>query len=500
MRAVKLMFLSLLAILIVASSGWPLDGKTTHVILLLDASGSMKKTDPLNLRLDAGELFVRLLDRRFSLSILSFHSRVDIVSLEKDPVKERRLLLKRLRGISSNGLYTDIYTALKDVLELTGQQRGRTVVVLLSDGRMDTGNPDRDREKTSLIRKNLLPLAKTRNIPIYTVAFSELSDRKLLKEIAVKTDALSFMVKNAREIHQAFTRIFNEIQHPDSLPINNKGFLVDNSIEDINIIVTKADPNRGVVLEDPGGNRYTSRKHPPYMRWYSTLAFEMIGMGSPQAGRWKIHFSASEGNQIFILTDLKLRTKAVKNLYSTGDKIVVETWLEEKGKRLDNIPILLRNIDFSASLNTRGRLIKKMVLKDDGVPPDRLKNDGVYTDTVSLDQTGEFLLRVVARGKTFERKVEKIFSVIEGDRGFSKKKDIEIETIDGSSTPEIRDKKEGDGYSWRGVILNFFIINIAAGLTVLIVIAMRKRDRAPQYLKDLLSRSKSLIKRRKDED
>ena len=50
------------------------------------------------------------------------------------------------------------------------------------------------------------------------------------------------------------------------------------------------------------------------------------------------------------------------------------------------------------------------------------------------------------------------------------------------------------------MILNFFIINIVAGLTVLIVIAIKKRDRTPQYLKGLLSRSKSLIKRRKDED
>ncbi len=508
MRTVKLMFLFFVAILSMAPQCWSLDSKTTHIILLLDASGSMKKTDPQNLRLDAGELFVRLLDDSFALSVLSFHSEATMLAHKKNPVKDRNELIKKIRGIGSYGLHTDLYSALQAGIEEAGEFNGKNIVILLSDGRMDTGDTYRDTEKRRLIKEDLLPLAKSRSIPIYTIAFSELSDRELLREIAIKTSAIPFMVRSAPEIHRVFTRIFNEIKQPDSLPVRNREFLVDSSIRDINIVVTRQAPGRGIVLEDPSGKRYTYLKHPAFMRWFSTTTFEMIGMEKPKPGRWKIHYSTREGNQVFILTDLKLKTNKIENIYYLGEELYIETWLEEKGQRLDNIPILLRNIEFSAILNTDSRLKKEIPLRDDGIAPDRNKEDGIYTEVVNLDEEGDFLLRIVARGKTFERKIEKLFTVKKRHTSETEKYTRNGETVPhkeiSKKPPKGSNTQEGhseDGISWKWVLIKFIITNMVIfGIAGGILFIKKKRVFPVTRLYSRISILQSLLKRRKDED
>lgn len=506
MNILKTLIGSFILILFSITSGYAADNSRVHIMLLMDASGSMKKTDPDNLRLDAGELFVRLLDDSVALSILSFHSEVTILSHKKNPVMDREKLIKKIRGIGSSGLYTDLYSALQSGLEEATEFNGKNIVILLSDGKMDTGKPSRDAEYTDLIKKELFPLAKSKNIPIYTIAFSELSDKELLKEIAIKTSALYFMVKSASEIHHVFTTIFNEIKHPDSLPIRNREFLVDSSIKDINIVVTKQASGKGIVLEDPFGKRYTYLNHPAFMRWFSTTTFEMIGMGKPPPGKWKIHYSALEGNQIFILTDLRLKIRELKNIYYLGEKLYIETWLEEKGQRLDNIPILLKSIEFSAILNTDNRLEKEITLRDDGIAPDKIKEDGIYTEVLKIDEEGEFLLRIIIKGKTFERKIEKLFIVTKRE---PTEKDIQAgdpeSHKDTSKKPlennNIKEESPQDGISWKWVIIKFIITNIVI-LGVIGTILFIKKKRVPSIstLTNRISILRSLLKRWKNED
>ncbi|NOY63914.1 MAG: VWA domain-containing protein [Nitrospirae bacterium] len=508
MRGSRIIIYCLLIVFLITPSVHSRAAPDTHIILLMDASGSMKKTDPRNLRLDAGELFVRLLDDSFALSILSFHSEVTMLAHKKNPVKDRNRLIKKIRSIGSYGLHTDLYSALRSGIEEATEFNGKNIIILLSDGKMDTGDTSRDAEKRRLIKEELLPLAKSRNIPVYTIAFSELSDKELLREIAIKTSAIPFMVKSASEIHRVFTRIFNEIKQPDSLPVRNREFLVDSSIKDINIVVTKQAPGREIVLEDPFGKRYTYLKHPAFMRWFSTTRFEMIGMEKPEPGRWKIHYSAREGNQVFILTDLKLKVNKIENIYYLGEQLYIETWLEEKGQRLDNIPILLRNIEFSAILNTDSRLKKEITLRDDGVAPDRIKEDGIYTEVVKMDEEGDFLLRIVARGKTFERKIEKLFTVRKRQPPETGKdtrtgktvshKDISKKPPEGSNT---REDPLQDGMSWKWVIIKFIITNMVIfGIAGGIFFIKKKRGLSVTTLYSRISTLRSLLKRRKNED
>lgn len=508
MRGIRIIIYCLLIVFLITPSVHSRAAPDTHIILLMDASGSMKKTDPQNLRLDAGELFVRLLDDSVALSILSFHSEVTMLAHKKNPVKDRNKLIKKIRSIGSYGLHTDLYSALQSGIEETGEFNGKNIVILLSDGRMDTGDTYRDAEKRRLINEELIPLAESKGIPIYTIAFSELSDKELLREIAIKTSAIPFMVKSASEIHRVFTRIFNEIKQPDSLPVRNREFLVDSSIRDINIVVTRQTPGRGIVLEDPFGKRYTFLKHPAFMRWFNTTTFEMIGMEKPAPGKWRIHYSAREGNQVFILTDLKLRVNKIENIYYLGEKLYIETWLEEKGQRLDNIPILLRNIEFSAILNTDSRLKKEIPLRDDGVAPDRIKEDGIYTEVVKMDEEGDFLLRIVARGKTFERKIEKLFTVRKRHTTETEKDTRAGETVShkelSKKPPEDSNTPEGlreDGISWKWVIIKFIITNMVIfGIAGGILFIKKKRDLSITTLYSRISILQSLLKRRKDED
>jgi hypothetical protein len=61
----KVFFAVLLFSLIASFAGqsWSQDKASMDVVLVMDSSGSMKKTDPLSLRIPAAKLFVSLLDK-----------------------------------------------------------------------------------------------------------------------------------------------------------------------------------------------------------------------------------------------------------------------------------------------------------------------------------------------------------------------------------------------------------------------------------------------------
>ncbi len=55
------------------------------------------------------------------------------------------------------------------------------------------------------------------------------------------------------------------------------------------------------------------------IEWFGSKVFDMITIKEPAVGKWRIRLSTKEGNKIFVLTDLKLKTTFAK------DKIVKGT-------------------------------------------------------------------------------------------------------------------------------------------------------------------------------
>ena len=495
------------AVVFASDSSYSGDKGSMDVVLVMDSSGSMKKTDPLSLRIPAAKLFISLIGEKDRAGVISFSERsypiIDLTPVDSENNKDK--IFKAIEKISSNGLYTNLHDALNkgiDLLPENQKAESNQIIILMSDGMMDVGDPDEDKKLVDKIKNELTAILEDRGIRVYTIAFTEQSDRKLLEKISKQTGGFYNLALSDKDFHLIFTSIFESLKSPDMLPMTRNGFLVDGSIEELTIVAAKDSEETRIQLNAPDSRSYSYKNRPPGINWFESNNFDMITVKKPVLGRWEILFSAGENNKAYIITNLKLMTD-FNRLYSIfGDPIDVEVWLEKEGSVIKE-PVVLEKIDLYIELtNPDGKTLK---LK----PFD--KGEGIFYRRIAPFSPGNYKLRIVADGKTFQREKSFVFNVatakesqeeVETERSDKKVEEpLEQKTAEGEKVEEEQKADEKiDKVSWGVVMVKFLSINLALGIIAFIYIK-RKRLMEIRGAKGLfnLSRIRGLITRKKEE-
>src|SRR5690606_30610781 len=92
-------------------------------------------------------------------------------------------------------------------LRLKGREDAARVILLLSNGVIDTGNAERDGERTRWLRDMLAADAAEANIRIFAVAFSDAADFQLRRGVVRTADGEYFRASSAEELADALARI-----------------------------------------------------------------------------------------------------------------------------------------------------------------------------------------------------------------------------------------------------------------------------------------------------
>lgn len=379
----------------------------------MDSSGSMKKTDPENLRKAAARLFISLLRDNDRVGLVSFSDEGQKLSglTEVADKQNRAKLIKSLEKITSTGKYTNIYDGIQkgyEILKASADKEKMLILMLMTDGHMDLG--DKAREDALLKEINaLLPGLKESGVKIHTIAFTELSDSALLEGIALKTGGSFKVAQTDKDLHIVFTSMFEKIKAPDALPIKDNAFLVDRDIQEFTLLITKKTPNVHSAIKDPAGKEHKARKHAGSQQWFESSAFDMVTVKDPAPGPWSIKLSTDEGNKLFVITNLKLLSSFSKADVEHGKPVKIEAWLEK-----DNAPLktkeILEHIKLSAAVKTPDGKDVAVPLNDDGANGDTSAGDGVYTLRLPIEQAGEYNLTLTAEGNTFTRKKVFVFN------------------------------------------------------------------------------------------
>ncbi|MGH8245495.1 MAG: VWA domain-containing protein, partial [Gammaproteobacteria bacterium] len=120
------------------------------VVLVLDNSGSMKKSDPGFLTGQAVTGFIQRLDDSARVSIIAFDQDVRTLLPMTDLTAESRgRILESIRAIDYGGLLTDSPAAVeRAIYELKNNARAdaRKLIVFMTDGVVDTGDAAADLE------------------------------------------------------------------------------------------------------------------------------------------------------------------------------------------------------------------------------------------------------------------------------------------------------------------------------------------------------------------
>ena len=380
------------------------DKPPLDAVVIMDSSGSMKQTDPKQLRKPAAKLFISLLDSEDRLSVVSFSSQAwpitYLTQLKTD--KQLKQALRATNKISHKGMHTNIHSAITKGIEFlkeSDQLNREPIIILMSDGQMDVGN----KEKSALLRKqifeNLLPQLIEHNIKIYSIAFTEASDQELLQEVAEATDGRYALAASDDVLHKVFSRIFEQTKQPDMLPLNENKFIVDTSINEITIIANKDSDSSQIFLQPPAGDRINSTFKSENIKWFVSTSFDMITIKKPAEGEWKILFS-DDDNRAYIVTDIKLRTQFEYNTDSYQPELIIKSWFIQNEETEANQD-LLRNMEVILEIEHPDETI-------DTFPIETINEEGEFVTRFKPEMDGIYGAAIIAKSRTFQR--QQIFS------------------------------------------------------------------------------------------
>ena len=195
------------------------------IMLVLDNSGSMLKNDPKFLTPEVVTNFLGELVDEARVGMILFDQEARLL----EPIKaltnsvEKAMFLKSLERVNYKGRYSDSPAAIERALyelKTNGRPDAARIIILLTDGIVDTGDPAKDLEKERWLKEDLALECKKEKIRIFGIAFTDKADFSLIQTLAFKTAGEYYRTFQAAEIQSVFTKINAAINKPLPPPVS----------------------------------------------------------------------------------------------------------------------------------------------------------------------------------------------------------------------------------------------------------------------------------------
>ena len=206
-----LMFVAAYSPSAIAQRSVPLD-----VLLVLDQSRSMRQNDPKRMVVQAVSQFVQQLSAEDTAAgLVLFGSQAWTVQT-LGPLNEehRRQLLASIADIryaDSQSNPAAAVDAALDELRSRGRAGSVSLIVLLTDGGIDTGSKARDAEIQHLMETQVLAEVRKQKTRIYPIAFTTDADVSLFQKIARGSGGECYLALSPDELEAVFGRLATAI-------------------------------------------------------------------------------------------------------------------------------------------------------------------------------------------------------------------------------------------------------------------------------------------------
>ena len=177
-------------------------GPDLHLGLMLDASGSMQKE--MKLAQSAAIKFLNMLPEAEDITLVDFDTQVRIT---RYPQRDFARLVERIRLRKPDG-WTALYDALGTYLDGAGEQDGRTILVMYTDGG-DT--------RSALRFGETLDLLKASQVTVYAIGLVDNTGsaraqlQMTLRQIAETTGGQAFFPAAMDDVESAYDKVLAEI-------------------------------------------------------------------------------------------------------------------------------------------------------------------------------------------------------------------------------------------------------------------------------------------------
>lgn len=414
----KMPFSILITAISVLLSNYSYADAPIDAVLLIDSSGSMRLTDPQKLRLDGARLFIDSLQDGDRISLVDFaESGREIRGLTDNAAIDAVKI--DLIKVGDSGEYTDLLLGLKKARELLssgGRSDAHKSIVLISDGKMDP-KPEVASAKvqTDKLFAEEIPALKSQGIKVFTIAFSQLADQRLLADIATMTGGDHRFSKDATGLKDAFLGLAravdlatkSEISKSAPIKISSnivKSFKLSEGLEQAIFYINRGNSHE-VFIRGPGLDNFSAASAPSDVIWHRDGQFDFVTIAKPSGGEWYVSGLESKDNFATVLSNLKLGLEYSSEEISVGEILRVEAKFFESRKPI-NLPALFRTLKYSFQVVPMDKISEPVIrgnLHDDGKDGDIRGADGTFATEFSMNEAGIYRVILQVEGPNLSR-------------------------------------------------------------------------------------------------
>jgi len=204
-----------------ASSG---ESRRIDVVFVIDNSGSMKQNDPGFIMRRVVRDFVYELPAGSRLGMVLFAEAALLIEPLGHPAgaDPAARIARSLERVDYAGRFTNSPAAVERALyELRshGRDGADKVIVLLTDGLVDTGDRTRDAEKKRWLLEDLAAESRREGVRIFGIAFTDRADYELIQALATRTEGDYFRVYAAEDIPAVLAEVGARLARPAIAPV-----------------------------------------------------------------------------------------------------------------------------------------------------------------------------------------------------------------------------------------------------------------------------------------
>ena len=192
------------------------------IVIVLDNSGSMKKNDPEFLTREVVSNFLDGLSEDSRVSFVVFAEESELVMpltyVTEEGIKER--VTGTMARVNYSGQYTDTPAGVESAiyeLKVNGREGAKKSIILMTDGKIDTGDPAKDIERQKWLENQLAEESKEAEIRIFGIAFTEKADFQLIQTLGQKTGGEYYRAPKAEDIQGVFSSIKDIMLKPPAI-------------------------------------------------------------------------------------------------------------------------------------------------------------------------------------------------------------------------------------------------------------------------------------------
>lgn len=393
-----------------------------RTVLVIDASSSMRRTDPGELRKVAAELFVDLARSGDAIAVTGFdenarQSSGDFIVIDGPESRER--IKASIRAIGNDGEWTDFTSGLGEaraLLERAPRKPGdQELIVFLTDGRCEP-NPEgplgqgiasRTERETLCQERMLNDIAPSlRGARVYAMGLSRNAPAAFLEEFGRRTGGQGVVTLDPRELPALFAGVYSRLLGSRLVQGELGGatsFEVYDGVKTLDLVIVGRTDRTGVLKDAAGQVIAIDNREPASIYFVASKEYRFYKIRDPRPGAWTIEPSGKAEESFATLQhfDLRLELLDVPAAIERGEALTVRARLALPGGGMPPMDFIARHTMHALITATDGdrkdpasETTLELVRGDDGTFAARFepKELGVYGIGLVLEPGSEGVL------------------------------------------------------------------------------------------------------------